>query len=48
VEEVIERSVKSINEKIFKLLAGNNDLLYNIKTKIKNISQKEDQLFGIC
>lgn len=48
VEKTIEKSVKSINEKIFKLLADNNDLLYNIKTKIKNIPQKENQLFGIC
>jgi len=48
VEKVIERSVKSINDKIFKLLAGNNDLLYSIQSKIKKIPQKENQLFGIC
>jgi hypothetical protein len=48
VEKIIEKSVKSINDKIFKLLSDNNDLLYNIQNKIKKIPQKENQLFGIC
>ena len=48
VGKIIEKSVKSINDKIFKLLSDNNDLLYNIQSKIKRISQREDQLFSIC
>ena len=44
----IETPIKTINDKIFKLLSNHNDLLYDIKDKIKNISQKENQLFIVC
>ena len=47
-EASIKQSIKSINDKFFKLLSSNNDLLYDIKNKIKNIPQKEEQLFSIC
>ncbi len=47
-EASIRRSIKSINDKFFKLLSENNDLLYDIQNKIKNIPQKEEQLFSIC
>ena len=47
-EMAIKQSIKSINDKFFKLLSGNNDLLYDIQNKIKNIPQKENQLFSIC
>lgn len=47
-EASIKQSIKSINDKFFKLLSSNNDLLYDIKNKIKNIPQKEGQLFSIC
>jgi len=48
IEKSIETPIKTINEKIFKLLSNHNDLLYDIKNKIKNISQKENQLFSVC
>jgi hypothetical protein len=47
-EASIRRSIKSINDKFFKLLSENNDLLYDIQNKIKNIPQKEEQFFSIC
>lgn len=47
-EVSIKQSIKSINDKFFKLLSSNNDLLYDIKNKIKNIPQKENQLFSVC
>lgn len=48
IEKSIEAPIKTINNKIFKLLSNHNDLLYDIKSKIKNISQKENQLFSVC
>jgi len=48
VEDSIEKSIKSINDALFNLLLGKNDLLYTIKNKIKNIPQKETQMFSIC
>lgn len=47
-EQSIEKSIKSINDALFNLLLGKNDLLYTIKNKIKNIPQKETQMFSIC
>ena len=48
LEQTIEKSVKSINDAIFNLLLGKNDLLYAIKNKINKVPQKEDQIFSIC
>ena len=50
VETSIENSINSINDKFFRLLSGNNDLLYDIKNKIKNIpsAQRESHVFDIC
>lgn len=48
IETSIENSIKSINDKFFRLLSSNTDLLYNVQNKIKNIPNKENQLFDIC
>jgi flavodoxin len=47
-EKAIENFVKTINEKLLKLLSDHNDLLYNIQNKINKIPKKENQLFCVC
>lgn len=46
-KESIIVSVKSINDKLFKLLSGYKDVLYTIQKKLKNIPNKENQLFSV-
>ena len=46
--KTIEDPAKSINKRIFWLLADNPNLLYEIKSKINKIPKKENQLFSVC
>jgi hypothetical protein len=46
-KESIIASVKSINDKIFKLLSGYKDVLYDIQNKLKKIPDKKSQLFSV-